>query len=88
MAAQAKDNERAGGNTGGVGRQKSANPLNTRDELAKAAGVSHDTIHKVEAILADAPEEVKEQVRHGEKSINKAYQEVVDRRTGAPAAPG
>jgi len=31
----------------------------TRDKLAKAAGVSHDTIHKVEKIQKEAPEETK-----------------------------
>lgn len=51
-------------------------PSKVRDELAKVAGVSHDTISKVEKIEAKAPPEVKEQLRRGEVSINKAYQEV------------
>ena len=45
----------------------------TRDELARSAGVGHDTIAKVEKIEAFAPEEVKEQLRSGEMSINQAY---------------
>lgn len=44
-----------------------------RDELAKIAGVSHDTIHKVDVIEQKAPDEVKEKLRKGEVSVNKAY---------------
>lgn len=56
--------------------QKSAEPISpvtTRQELAKVAGVSHDTIAKVEKIEQKAPEAVKKQLRTGEISINKAY---------------
>jgi ParB-like chromosome segregation protein Spo0J len=49
--------------------QKSA-PSKTRDELAKMAGVSHDTIAKVEKIIAGAEPEVVEAARKGEMSIN------------------
>ena len=45
----------------------------TRDKLAQAAGVSHDTIHKVEKIQLKAPEEVKQALRRGEMSINQVY---------------
>lgn len=44
--------------------------------IAKAAGVGHDTIAKVEKIEAKAAPEVKEQLRTGEISINQAYQTV------------
>lgn len=50
--------------------QKSAR---SRDELAKVAGVSHDTIHKVEKIEAEATPQVKQAVRDGKLSINQAY---------------
>lgn len=53
--------------------QKSEKQINTAKELAKAAGVSHDTIAKVEKIEAKAPAEVKEKLRKGEVSINQAY---------------
>ena len=56
--------------------QKSAGS-ETRDELAKAAGVSHDTIHKVEKIQAKAPEETKEALRRGELSINSVYSGII-----------
>ena len=45
----------------------------TREKLAKAAGVSHDTIHKVEKIQQKAPEAIKEKLRTGEMSINQVY---------------
>jgi transcriptional regulator with XRE-family HTH domain len=40
----------AGGNLQGVGRQKSDNPIDTKKEIAKIAGVSHDTVNKYERI--------------------------------------
>lgn len=47
--------------------------VDTKKELAKIAGVSHDTIHKVEVIEEKAPEEIKQQVKKGELTINSAY---------------
>lgn len=71
IAEKAKDNQRA---SGGAVPQKSAKPpIETREEIAKAAGVSHDTIAKVEKIERQAAPEVKEQLRKGEMSINQAY---------------
>lgn len=46
----------------------------TRDVIAAEAGVSHDTIRKVELITEFAPEPVKEQARNGELSVHRAYQ--------------
>jgi transcriptional regulator with XRE-family HTH domain len=48
-------------------------PVNTRREIAKIAGVSENTIHKVETIENEAPEIVKEAARENVVSINKAY---------------
>lgn len=50
--------------------------IETREELAKAAGVSHDTISKIETIEKKASPEVKEAARKGEISVNKAYASV------------
>jgi len=61
-------------NTGEV-LQKSAKP-DTRNELAKIAKVSHDTISKVKKIQEKAPEEVKQKLATGEVSINAAYKEI------------
>ncbi len=49
-----------------------------REQLAKAAGVSHDTIAKVEKIEARAAPELKAQLRRGELSINKAYSSLIE----------
>lgn len=67
--------------------QKSAPQNNgkTRDELAKMAGVSHDTIAKVEKIVAEAEPEVVEAARKGDMSINAAYKTVAP--TPAPKKP-
>lgn len=48
----------------------------TRNDVAKVAGVSHDTIHKVEVIQNSGDKKLIEDVRNGETSINKAYQTV------------
>lgn len=53
--------------------QKSDKSYDTKKELAKIAGVSHDTIHKVEKIEAEATPGVKDMVRKGTISINQAY---------------
>jgi len=62
--------------------QKSAPPQDsgkTRDKVAAAAGVSHDTIRKVKVIENEAQKgnetaiEAREAVRSGERSINAAY---------------
>lgn len=49
-------------------------PIDTQKELAKTAGVSHDTIAKVEKIKENAPVPVVEAVRKNDISINSAYQ--------------
>lgn len=48
-------------------------PIDTRKEIAKIAGVSEGTIHKVETIEKEAPETVKEAAKENIISINKAY---------------
>lgn len=48
----------------------------TREQLATIAGVSHDTINKVERIEAIADESTKEALRRGDISVNKAYYNV------------
>jgi len=51
-------------------------PIDTKKELASIAGVSHDTITKVQKIEEKATPEVKEKIKSGEVSINQAYQTV------------
>ena len=85
--AKAKENERKSTN-----QKSDESPLrevNTNKELAKVAGVSHDTIHKVDVIEQKAPEEVKAQLRRGEVSINKAYNAIREsERPSTPPPPG
>lgn len=55
------------------GYQKSDKAVSTTKEIAKLAGVSHDTIHRVETIEASGNDKVREKLRSGEISINEAY---------------
>lgn len=48
-------------------------PINTREEIAKIAGVSEGTIHKVETIENEAPEVIKDAAKDNQISVNKAY---------------
>lgn len=62
----------------GKGCQKSdkVKPIDTKKEVAKVGGVSHDTIHKVDVIENSGNEDIKNKVRNKEMSIDKAYREV------------
>lgn len=53
--------------------EKVVKPIDTREEVAKIAGVSHDTIRKVETIEKEAPEIIKTAAKENDISINKAY---------------
>lgn len=83
--AQAKERMREGGRKGGEskGHQISDDPIlggNPREltelRLAREAGTSHDTIHKVRTIDREATPEVKERLRRGETTINREYQKI------------
>ena len=74
IAEKAKENLVSGAEMTNTGLQKSVKAVNTQSELAKLAGVSHDTIAKVEKIEKSAPEPVIEASRKGEISVNAAYQ--------------
>lgn len=69
----------------GKGCQKSdkVKPIDTKKELAKVAGVSHDTIHKVEAIQKSGNEQLIKDVREGRESINSGYQRIHPKKTPA-----
>ena len=75
IAEKAKENQRASGGAAPV-PQNSAEPLETRQVLAKIAGVSRDTIDKVTKIESAASPEVKEKLRKGEISVHRAYQDI------------
>ena len=55
----------------------------TDKELAKVAGVSHDTIHKVEAIQKSGNEQLIKDIKEGRESINSGYQKVHPKKTPA-----
>lgn len=57
-------------------KKEAARKNNTDYELAKVAGVSHDTIHKVETIQNSGDQKLINDVRSGETTINRAYQVV------------
>lgn len=76
LAAQAKKRQSQAGK--GEDVQKSAQ-ARTRSELAKVAGVSHDTIRKVEKIKEMGTQKQIQQARSGEKSINRVFNEVMDK---------
>lgn len=74
---EAKARQQAGGaksdGNGRVVRQKSAEPLETRRELAKTAGLSHATIDQAQYIQDHADDEAKATLRRGESSINREF---------------
>ena len=78
IAEKAKEKQSEGG---GAVRQKSDKAvIDTKKELAKVAGVSHDTIHKVERIEEKATEGIKNLVKQGKLSINQAYNSTFPKR--------
>ena len=74
IAEMAKEKQREAG--GAVRQISDKAVIDTKKELAKVAGVSHDTIAKVEKINAVATPEMKAELQSGNMSINQAYQQV------------
>lgn len=75
IASKAKANSVASGERFGKGLQNSAEPIkaiDTRLEIAEAAGVSHDTVSKVERIQETAGPELVAALRESKVSINAA----------------
>ena len=64
-------------------KKEAARKNNTDYELAKVAGVSHDTIHKVEAIQNSGNQQLIDDVREGRESINSGYQRIHPKKTPA-----
>ena len=76
ISAKAKEKETERKTTFQKSEKSNMATINTTKELAKVAGVSHDTIAKVEKIEAQATDETKEQLRKGNISINQAYKDI------------
>jgi hypothetical protein len=70
IAAQAKAQQ---GKRTDISQNSVESPIDTQKELATLAGVSHDTIHKVEIVEREAPEQIKQKARNQEMSANRAY---------------
>ncbi len=74
IAARAKQKQREhGGTAPGQSLRQNSEEVSTKKELAKVAGVSHDTLSRAKAILENADPETVASVRSGKKSINEAY---------------
>ena len=71
---KAKEKQKESG--GAVPQISAKPPVETRQEIAKVANVSHDTIAKVKKIEAAATPEVKARLNTGTMSINEAYKEI------------
>ena len=85
IAAKAKEKQREHGGT--APGQKTLVPKSaqvsmvheeskTRVQVAKSAGIGHDTYRKAKVIAEKAPEEVKARLRSGEETINHAYSNI------------
>jgi len=75
--------ERQRGGKGGILlKQNSAEATkecNTRDEIARLAGVSKDTVSRVEFLDKHADEETKEKLRQGKTTINREYKQAKEK---------
>jgi len=59
------------------GYQKSDNPpIDTNKEIIKTTKLSHDTQSRIKKIVEKAPENIKQQLRNGDKSINEVYKDI------------
>ena len=74
---QAQEKQRLGGKD--KVRQNSDKAVDTKKELARLAGVSHDTITKIERLAEQAPDDLKEKLRKGDTSIHSAFTQLRQR---------
>ncbi len=74
LAEKAKANQSHGKTAPGKTlMENSTEALDTRDELAAIAGVSNNTISRVEVLTKEADDETLKELRSGETSVNAAY---------------
>ena len=78
VAAKAKENLKAptGGKKGLTLQKSGKSKVETDKQVAKSAGVSHDTIHKVDTIEKKATPKQKKELVLGETTINTVYREI------------
>jgi ParB-like chromosome segregation protein Spo0J len=76
LRVKAKENQATGKSGRGKPLPQNSAKADTRRDLAKASGVSHDTIAKGKIIAARASEEIKAALRRGETSINAEHRKL------------
>lgn len=76
LSKKAKKNQSRSKGRGKKGLENSTDLIDTREEVAKAAGVSSNTIAKVEKIEKEATPEQKEKLVSGEVSINHVAKQI------------
>jgi len=94
---RAKANQKAGGGTKNPEKQgekalllhvaKARSPVHTRDEIAKAAGVSSETVRKTEVVLNEGAPEVKQALLSGQMSARQAFSQTRAVSRGTTAGP-
>lgn len=85
LAKEAETNLHLAKGKGVKGVQNSAQ-VKTVDKIAKTAGVSRDTVQKVEKVLKAGSDKVKKDMLAGDLSINKAH-ETVNPKKSKPSPP-
>lgn len=85
LARKARERREAGVNQYSPVQNSAQPSARTRDEVARLAGVSHDTIDKVKKIEAKATEETKRKLQSREMTINRAYTETFANQKPAPS---
>lgn len=88
LQAKAKANKVESGKASGRGKvpQLVVEPLEVTKEIAKSAGVSHETVRRVETVLDKATEGTKQAMLSGEKSIAAAFNETKKVKLEPPVA--
>lgn len=83
IAEKAKQKQMAGLKVGSVLPiiAKREKPIHTREELAEIAGISHESIRRIQTVEQSGNKEVIKQMLSGEKSITRAYKEVMPNKT-------
>lgn len=81
IAKRAKRNQVEAGKRNGKGCQnsdKAIEPVDTKKEVAKMAGVSCDTVAKAKVIVTRADESAKAKLRAGETTIHREFKRITD----------
>ena len=84
IAAEAKQRQQKAGREKRPQKLGEAKNLETNAKVAKLAGVSAETVRKVEKVEKDAGPKVKEAMRSGDISINAAYKTIAPKTAPEP----